>query len=166
MEARKDDDACWKEYRRHVGVKLLSEGWRQEDVATFLEVDQSTVCNWHKRSEADPEHGLRDKPISGRPPDLTEEMKAAVLYIIFDLGPVAFGFKDEKWSCRRVADAIRRLTGVNYHPSHVSLLLREYYYSYQKPATKAIQRDEATIMKWLEEEWPKIVKTLSKKAND
>ena len=73
---------------------------------------------------------------------------------------------EARGTCQRVADAIRRLTGVNYHPSHVSLLLREYYYSYQKPATKAIQRDEEAIMKWLEEEWPKVAKTLNKKASE
>jgi transposase len=46
---------------------------------------------------------------------------------------------------------IERLTGVSYHPGHVWKLLR---HRLQRPARRAVERDERAIARWVAEDWP------------
>jgi transposase len=62
------------------------------------------------------------------------------------------------WTCKRVAEAIRRTFGVVYHPAHVNRLLHGLQHSVQRPATRATQRDEAAIAAWWQERWPALEK--------
>jgi transposase len=50
---------------------------------------------------------------------------------------------------------IQRLTGVAYHPGHVWKLLRHrLHYRLQRPARRAVERDERAIARWVAEDWP------------
>ena len=42
---------------------------------------------------------------------------------LVERGPEAYGFRGQIWTCKRVAEVIRRAFGVSYHPAHVSRLL-------------------------------------------
>jgi transposase len=54
-----------------------------------------------------------------------------------------------------VATVIERLTGVGYHPGHVwKLLRRRLHYRLQRPARRAVERDERAIVRWVAEDWP------------
>jgi hypothetical protein len=44
--------------------------------------------------------------------------------------------------------------GVAYHPSHVSRLMHQLRWSYQKPVFRTSERDEARIACWLTQDWP------------
>ncbi len=55
------------------------------------------------------------------------------------------------------AAVIGRLTGVAYHPGHVWKLLRHRLrYRLQRPARRAVERDEAAIARWVATDWPRI----------
>jgi transposase len=41
-------------------------------------------------------------------------------------GAEAFGFRGNRWTTHRVADALKQVFGVTYHPAHVSRLLRKH----------------------------------------
>ena len=52
---------------------------------------------------------------------------------------------------------IEQVTRVAYHPGHVGKLLRRRLgYRLQRPARRAIERDEQAIQRWVESDWPRI----------
>lgn len=71
-------------------------------------------------------------------------------------GPAAYGWHTELWTLERVADVIAMETGIRYHIGHVWKILRRLGWSWQKPARRAIERNEEEITRWVREEWPEI----------
>jgi transposase len=70
-------------------------------------------------------------------------------------GARANGFDIDHWTLARIATVIQRLTGVSYHPGHVWKLLRHrLHYRLQRPARRAVERDEQAIARWVAEDWP------------
>src|SRR6266496_2489471 len=78
---------------------------------------------------------------------------------VLDRGPVAAGFDNDLWTLARVAEVIERTTGVAHHPGHVWRLLKAMRWSLQRPARKALERNEAEIARWVAQEWPRIKQT-------
>ena len=74
-------------------------------------------------------------------------------------GPKANGFPTDLWTLARVAEVIEAVTGVRYHPGHVWRVLRQMGWSRQRPARRAVERDDAAIERWVNERWPKVKKT-------
>jgi hypothetical protein len=56
---------------------------------------------------------------------------------------------------------IERMTGVAHHPGHVWRILKAMRWSLQRPARKALERDETAIPRWVAQEWPRIKQTVS-----
>jgi transposase len=56
----------------------------------------------------------------------------------------------------RITTVIQRLTGTRYHPGHTWKLLRRMGWRLQRPARRAIERDEQAIQRWVERDWPRI----------
>jgi len=72
-----------------------------------------------------------------------------------EAGPAAHGFgEDQRWTLPRVADLIARMFHVRYSLRGVSLLLHRMGFSPQRPAHRAVERDEAAIATWRRTEWP------------
>lgn len=74
-------------------------------------------------------------------------------------GPIAAGFSTELWTCRRVAEVVRREFGVDYHPDHLGRILHDLGFSPQKPQRRASERNEAAIARWRSHDWPRIKKS-------
>ena len=67
----------------------------------------------------------------------------------------AHGSATDHWTLARITTVIQRLTGVDYHPGHVWKLLRHrLHYRLQRPARRAVERDEQAIARWVAEDWP------------
>ena len=148
----------WREGRRRRAWELLHEGWKQQDIAAALGVTPGAVSQWLKRArEAGGPEALRRHPAPGRQPRLTPEQLAQVPTLL-ERGAEAYGFRGQVWTCKRVAEVIRRTFGVVYHPAHVSRLLHAVRQSMQRPRSRATQRDEAAIQAWWRERWPALEK--------
>jgi transposase len=78
---------------------------------------------WAQAFEARGRDGLRAAGRAGRKPRLSEEQVHQVEQALLE-GPGAFGYATELWTLPRVAELIRKLTGVRYHPGHVWRVLR------------------------------------------
>jgi transposase len=63
------------------------------------------------------------------------------------------------WTLARVAKLIERELGVAYSTVNVWRILRELGFSSQRPAGRAIQRDEAAIKQWRTKRWPALKKS-------
>jgi transposase len=94
----------------------------------------------------------------GKPPRLGPAELARIRRVL-DRGPVAAGFDNDLWTLARIAEVIERTTGVAHHPGHVWRILRAMRWSLQRPARKAVERDETAIARWVAQEWPRIKQT-------
>ena len=147
----------WREGRRLRAFELKQEGWSQRQIADALGVSKGAVSQWMKRAREQGVEGLRHKPPPGATPRLSEDQRARVPELLAQ-GAQAHGFREEAWTCERVAIAIRKEFGVSYHPAHVSRLLKALRHSLQKPQRRANQRDEQAIEHWKQKRWPQLKK--------
>jgi len=129
----------WREGRRRRAWELQQQGWKQQDIAAALGVTPGAVSQWLKRGREQGEEGLRRHPAPGPTPTLSAA-QVAQLPTLLERGAEAYGFRGQVWTCKRVAEVIRRTFGVTYHPAHVSRLLHTLRQSVQRPHARAAPR--------------------------
>ena len=100
---------------------------------------------------------MRSRGAPGRTPRVTAEQLAEVEQVLL-AGARASGFPTDLWTLARVAQVIERRTGVVHHPGHVWRLLRALGWSVQRPARRAVERDDQAVERWVKEDWPRIKK--------
>ena len=75
-------------------------------------------------------------------------------------GPEALGYRTNLWTAWRVADLIQRECKVQYSTVHAWRILRALNWTPQRPARRALERNEAAIRRWKRVRWPELKKTL------
>ena len=136
-------------------AELFAQGKTRAEVAGHLGVSAQTASRWHARWRAGGVAGMRTAR-HGKPPRLGPAELARIRRVL-DRGPVAAGFDNDLWTLARIAEVIERTTGVGHHPGHVWRILKAMRWSLQRPARKAVERNEAEIARWVAQEWPRIV---------
>ena len=119
---RPTGSAAELEARRRRAVALLAERKSLTEVAQLVAADVSSVKRWKRAWKAGGVAALRSKPIPGRPAKLTAAHRRRLAKIV-RAGPLKAGFTTDWWTCKRVAEVIRREFAVTYHPDHVGRLL-------------------------------------------
>ncbi|MGH3504867.1 MAG: winged helix-turn-helix domain-containing protein [Nocardioidaceae bacterium] len=153
---RRDPQALKK--RRMAAARMFARGKRQVDVVTKLGVSAQTASRWHKAFLAEGKEGLAGAGRAGRLPKLSEEQLAQVETALVK-GPRANGFPTEMWTLARVANVIETVAGVRYSQTQTWTILRERLgWSRQRPARRAVERNDAAIATWVEKDWPRIKK--------
>ena len=145
------------EARRRIGVEKVRNGWTQAEVADFLGVHAVTMARWVARHRQQGDAGLAARPTPGRPRFLTPVQERLVLHWLADK-PTNHGFRTDLWTARRVAELIRRRFGVTFHPNYLREWLSKRGCSPQKPRRRAKQKNQETIDRWIENDWPRIQK--------
>jgi transposase len=143
----------WREGRRLRALDLHEQGWGGKAIAEALGVTEGAVSQWLKRARDGGREALRHRPPPGPAHRLTAAQREQ-LPALLAKGAEAYGFIGEVWTTKRVASLIRQEFGVQYHPAHMSRVLRQIGWSVQKPIRRATQRDEAAITTWLDERLP------------
>lgn len=151
------------EERRFEGLKLLREGLNQSEVARRVRVCSQTVSRWAKMVAQGGEKSLRAAGRAGRKPLLHEKQRRQLVTRLLE-GPEKLGYETPLWTCERVGHLIEQEFGIHYHPGHVWKLLRELNWSPQRPAGRALERNEPAIEEWKRKTWPAIKKKPKKKA--
>jgi transposase len=137
---------------------MFARGKRQVDVVDALGVSAQTASRWHRIFVTEGKEGLAAAGRAGRLPRLSDEQLAQVEQVLLK-GPRANGFSTEMWTLARVADVIEALTGIHYGQTQTWTLLRERLgWSRQRPARRAIERDDEAIATWVKQDWPRIKK--------
>ena len=154
--ARRDFEAL--ERRRMRAIRLFEQGETQAAVARRLGVSRTTAMRWAQTWEDEGREGLRAAGRAGRKPRLSRDQIDEVEQALLE-GPLSFGYSTELWTLPRVAALIQRMTGVRYHPGHVWRVMRQLGWSLQKPTTRARERDEEAIQRWVKTTWPALKKT-------
>lgn len=129
----------------------------QKDVAAFLGVSTKAVGNWVAAYRERGDDGLKGKPHPGPKPKLSGRQERAVLSWLAG-SPRAFGYKTELWTTRRLAEAIEKRYKVRFNANYLAEWLTRRGYSPQKPETKAVERDNPAIARYVAEDWPRIKK--------
>ena len=144
--------------RRAEGVRLLQAGeMSQAQIARHLGVTEAAVSKWKKTLVTQGPEALKARKAPGRPPKLSAEQRTQLVNIL-QQGARAAGFPTEQWTLVRVKQVIKKHFEVDYHRNYLSRLLHGLGWSVQKPETRALERDEALIRAWLEQDWPRIKK--------
>jgi transposase len=152
--ARRDFEGM--EQRRKRAARMFARGTTQADVARELGVSRQSVSRWHADWQRGGTSALKGAGRAGRMPRLSEAQLGAVDRALRQ-GPRMHGFATDLWTLDRVAAVIESETGVHYHSGHVWKLLRDKLgWSRQRPARRAVERDDEAIARWVAEEWPRI----------
>lgn len=137
---------------------MFDRGKRQVDVVAELGVSAQTASRWHQAWAAGGRQALAGSGRAGRMPKLSDDQVAEVTDALSE-GPQANGFDTDMWTLARVADVIERVTGVRYSTTQTWTILRERLgWSRQRPARRAVERDDEAIERWVRTEWPRIKK--------
>jgi transposase len=157
----RDFDALEK--RRWGAVRLFGEELNNSEIGRRLRVCNQTVSRWRKQYRAGGKAALRKAGRAGRKRLLsaTDEQR---LVGLLRQGPERLGYETPLWTCDRVAHLIEEEFGVHYHAGHVWKILRQMNWSPQRPAGRALERDERAIEQWKKQRWPAIKKKPVKKA--
>jgi transposase len=146
------------ERRRRRSAQLFAQGATQAEVARRLRVSRTTALRWYRAWGRDGEEGLRGAGRAGRKPRMSDAQREQLHQALIE-GPLAWGYENELWTLPRVTEVIHEVTGIAYHPGHVWRVLRQLGWSRQKPTTRARERDEEAIGRWMHETWPGVKKT-------
>jgi transposase len=142
---------------RSLAVELLRDGNTLTEVADLLCVSVSSIKRWKKAFQQGGLAALAPKRRPGPQSKLSLPQRQRLREIMLR-GPLSAGFRTDLWTCRRVAEVVRREFGIVYHPDHLGRILHDLGFSPQKPQRRARERDEAAIQRWRREAWPRIKK--------
>lgn len=144
-----------QETRRRFAGHLLLEGYPLQEVADTVGASLSSVKRWKKAALEGGLEALVTKPRSGRPPGLSGADKQRLVEILL-AGPQKAGYRTDLWTCKRVAEVIRKEFGVEYHERYPWEILRSLGFTCQKPEQQAREQDEEAVRHWRRYTWPRL----------
>jgi len=156
------DGSKWKpklsrqelERRRISAAKDLQKEMTQSDVAKKYDVNPSSVCRWNKALKEKGLDGVKRRKAPGAKSKLSEEQQNKLREIILK-GAVAYGYKTDLWTLRRVAEVIYKEFKISYHFRSLSDVLHRIGLSLQKPRRQTAERNHTMVQQWLGGQWKK-----------
>jgi transposase len=146
------------EERRMRAADLLEHGVIPAEIARRVGVAHQVVSEWRKAWRQGGREALRSGGPAGRKSKLNAAQLAQVESALVN-GAAANGYLTDVWTLPRVAEVIQHVTGVSYHPGHVWYVLRDQLdWTCQRPARRAIERNDAAIERWVKKRWPQLKK--------
>lgn len=145
------------EWRRHLAVARVGEGYSTQEVADFLEVDPRSVRRWLTAFRQHGDAGLAAVPIPGRPTKLSPSQEKVVRRWLSDC-PTEHGFATALWSAERLAQLIAQEWDIHFHPHYLATWLRQRGYTPQMPQRVAREHSDEAVARWLAQDWPRIKK--------
>ena len=109
------------EERRRKAISLFQSGMSQSKVAMILNVSRQSVSRWVKAFRQEGVDGLKRRPKSGRPSELTGAQKKELIGFI---GTITEHSKGHPISSAAIAKLIHDQFGVEFHKHHIPRLLR------------------------------------------
>jgi transposase len=159
---RKDDarklDHVTLEAMRKRAVRRVQEGESPEVVARVFGVGRTAIYRWLADYRRGGWGALKAKPLSGRPPKLDGKKLRWVYETVTQKNPLQLKFAFALWTREMIAKLIYDKFHIKLAANSVGRLLAQLGITAQKPLTRALERNEALVQKWLKEDYPKIRK--------
>lgn len=143
-----------RERIRLQAVGRFERGDKNREIAAALRVSERSVERWRRHWRERGEAGVLSKGSPGRP--RLSEKQVAKLERELERGPLVHGWVDQRWTLARVKTLIGRLFHVSYTVEGTWRLLKRHGWSWQQPARRAIERDDAAVDLWKKEVWPRV----------
>ena len=144
------------ERRRCHAVELVQQGESPSVVARILGVHETSVHRWRRMART--EGGLQARPLPG-PNSRLGNWQLQQLEQLLLQGARQHGWPNDLWTAARVATLIRRHFAIDYHPEHVRKILKQRLrWSSQKPQVRAKEQNSKEVERWLDDEFPRIVR--------
>jgi transposase len=137
---------------------LADEDFSLNEIARRIGCSVSSVMRWRDLWIAQGAEGLEGRTASGRPPKMSKAQKGKLLKLLLQ-GPMAFGWRTDVWTTRRVAELIHKKFSIHYHFTHVARILHAQGWSPQKPERHALERNEPAIQRWKATDRKRVKKT-------
>lgn len=146
-------------YQKRVdAVGSVQRGEEPKVVARVMGVPLNTLYDWLARYRSGGWHALRDEHRSGRP----RKVSGSVMKWLYDAitmgDPRQYKFEFCLWSRRIIKALLKKHHSIEISLASIGRLLGQMGLSAQRPIYKAYQQNPADVKKWLEKEYPSIVK--------
>jgi len=128
---RNEHSASVKE-RLLLVIRIFIDNQDIKSVASELHKSRSWAYKWYKRYKDEGLEGLRDKPRSGKPPTVSNEIKERIKQELSS--------SNTGWETKEVIDYIQNKTGVKYHEVHIRRLLHRWGFSLKAPKKRFVRR--------------------------
>ncbi len=106
-------------------LNVVYQGKISAHVATDLHRNRTWACVWLKRYEKEGLEGLKNKPRTGRPSELSKE----------DICSIKTTLKESNhgWTTKQVEELIVKKSGIRYHYTHIYRILRKWGFKQKVP---------------------------------
>jgi transposase len=144
-----------EQVRLHAAA-LFEQGITPVHVAHALRVSTKSGYQWHRRWLAGGTAALASTGPGGNPCRLSPAQQARLASALQD-GPAAYGWdEDQRWTLARITRLIGRLFHVSYTLRGTAYLLHRMGWTPQRPAHRALERNEDAITAWRTTTWAKV----------
>jgi len=154
-DARKLDHKTLEAIRIRA-VEQVQAGESPEVVIKALGFSRACIYNWLAAYRAGGWHGLRAKPLKGRPRRITGRQLKWIYNAITLKNPLQFKFEFALWTRPMIRALIHEKMGISLSLASIGRLLAQLGLTCQKPLMRAFQQNPALVEKWLREEYPRI----------
>jgi len=140
-------------------MRLIDKGQSQSEVARLLDISKQTMSLWRKRFLNGGWAALRKRKRGravGTDRRLNAEQEKEVQKTIVDKMPDQLKMTFALWSRRAVQQLIKDQYGVSYTLQGVGILLKDWGFTPQRPAKRAIERNDEAVKKWKDVEYPQL----------
>ena len=144
----------FRERVRYEAGERFARGERTAVVAKDLRVSERSVERWRRAWR----EGGMDALASTGPAKLPKlsDGQFAELEKELALGPVEFGWEDQRWTVARIRAVIAVRFKIDCSMAAVWRLLHRHGWSWQSPARRALERDEHAVELWKKDVWPQV----------
>ena len=115
-------------------------------IAAIVREDDQTVRNWLKRYLAEGIEGLKDRPMPGAPPKITQAYEEQLLAAV-RRRPRSLGQPYSMWTLQRLADYLAEQTGIRVADETVRKLLKKGEIVLSRPQHKITSPDPEYLLK-------------------
>ena len=158
-DARSLPQAAQEELRRRA-IKLVADGRAQVEVAGLLGVTRQAVGKWvraHRRG-GDQALAARRRGRRGGHTKLSAAEQQQIAKLVAGKDPDQLRLPGLLWTRALVRELIARELGITLGEDTVGRYLRAWGMSPQKPMRRAYEQSDEAVRRWLEVEYPAIVK--------
>ncbi len=126
---KKEIDRLKKSYKKETNIKIRErilmirysfEGKTSRSVGEMLQCDHALILYWKKRYEKEGLEGLKTRPKSGKPRNISRRQESNLKKIFSGENP------DKPWTTKRVSSLITEKTGISYSQRQVTRILSRW----------------------------------------
>ena len=150
---------------RKRAISLINSGKKQIFIAELFGVRTATVSEWVKSYNLFGLRGLKDNKRGVKSESrklLSKQQENLIQNMILDTMPDQLKLPYALWTRKAVKELALREFGVELAINTMGDYLRKWGYTPQKPKKKAYEQNPKAVQKWLNEEYPAIVKKAKK----